>query len=437
MRRSAGSISTSVRQVSRDFVAGVQTNLRMRVFADPLSLLRSIVSRAYTRTVRLGELFESAIFAKVWKDAPPEAEARPPASPASSKNPSDGCRRGFPAEGPQLAPPGQGASIDPERHDFEHGARLAVTPASWASRLGRFTTKSMGRTGFGGYITKTHQKRTKRSRSAKRWSRRPAFPASSNRSGSTASTASRKKARRQKRLVVRHVDGGVHDNQGIASLFEQGCSVVLVSDASGQTALATDAGGGALVPLMRSNTVLMQRVRQEQYARLDAMQLGGLLKGAMFIHLKQDLDVVPVDWIGCEEQPEETSTQENEPLTKYGMRKKIQELLAGIRTDLDSFSDVEAFSLMTSGYRMAGYYLQNVEVLPTPSYRSEDWDFLEIERVLQGANTNDPSYGRLLRLLRSGGSRMFGSGRSRAFCYLLRRYLGSLASYWPVLGSPA
>ena len=33
---------------------------------------------------------------------------------------------------------------------------------------------------------------------------------------------------------VRLVDGGVHDNQGIAGLLEQECSVVLVSDASGQ-----------------------------------------------------------------------------------------------------------------------------------------------------------------------------------------------------------
>ena len=33
---------------------------------------------------------------------------------------------------------------------------------------------------------------------------------------------------------VELVDGGVHDNQGIASLLEQDCNVILVSDASGQ-----------------------------------------------------------------------------------------------------------------------------------------------------------------------------------------------------------
>ena len=31
----------------------------------------------------------------------------------------------------------------------------------------------------------------------------------------------------------------------------------------------------------------------------------------------------------------------------------MQERLAGLRTDLDSFSDAEAYALMLSGYRMA------------------------------------------------------------------------------------
>jgi predicted acylesterase/phospholipase RssA len=219
------------------------------------------------------------------------------------------------------------------------------------------------------------------------------------------------KGKKAEPLIVRHVDGGVHDNQGIASLFEQGCGVVLVSDASGQTALAVDPGGGTLAPLMRSNSVLMQRVRQEQYARLDTMQQGGLLKGAMFIHLKQDLDVVPVDWIGCEE-PRDSSSQKDGPLTEYGIRKEAQELLAGIRTDLNSFSEVEAYALMTSGYRMTEHYLPKVEVLLTHGQEARrqearDWDFLAIETVLRHARTSDTSYQHLVRLLRSSGSRMF------------------------------
>jgi len=43
----------------------------------------------------------------------------------------------------------------------------------------------------------------------------------------------------------------------------------------------------------------------------------------------------------------------NNDLTQKGLkiRKDVQERLAAIRTDLDSFTDQEAYALMTSGYR--------------------------------------------------------------------------------------
>ena len=41
--------------------------------------------------------------------------------------------------------------------------------------------------------------------------------------------------------------------------------------------------------------------------------------------------------------------------TDYGVDKELQRKLVAIRTDLDSFSDVEAYSLMVSGYLMTEY----------------------------------------------------------------------------------
>jgi hypothetical protein len=76
---------------------------------------------------------------------------------------------------------------------------------------------------------------------------------------------------------------------------------------------------------------------------------------------------------------------------KYGIRKEAQELVAGIRTDLDSFSEVEADALMTSGYRMTEHYLPKVEVLPTHRQEPWDWDFLAIERVLRDARPPTPA----------------------------------------------
>jgi predicted acylesterase/phospholipase RssA/tetratricopeptide (TPR) repeat protein len=353
-----------VRRVATDFFAGVQTNIRMRVFANPFALFRSIFRRTYTRTVRLGELFETQLFARVWANA---AEDRKPQGPLLLK-------------GLRIYPKDAGASFDPKTHNWRRKAKVPMlilnattlnTGHAW-----QYTASYMGESP---YAVDLNADGTNRLRRMYHDDAPPAHRATQLGQAVVASACVpglfepvrfdglyqlEEKGKKAAPLIVRQVDGGVHDNQGLASLFEQGCGVTLVSDASGQTGLAVDPGGGTLAPLMRSNSVLMQRVRQEQYARLDTMEQGGLLKGAMFIHLKRDLDVVPVDWIGCEE-PRDSSIQEGAPLTEYGIRKEVQELLAGIRTDLDSFSDVEAYALMASGYRMTEYYLPKVEVLPS------------------------------------------------------------------------
>jgi predicted acylesterase/phospholipase RssA len=395
-----------VERVARDFLAGVQTNIRMRVFANPLPLLRSILSRAYSRTVRLGELFEKQLFARVWSEAPRE-------------------RRNtdrFLLKQLRIHPRGASAAFDPKVHNWRRKAKVPVlilnattlnTGHAW-----QYTASFMGESPW------AIDPRADGTNRLRRMYLQDAPPAHQSIRLGQAVVASacvpglfepirldnlyrlEQRGKKAEPLAIRQVDGGVHDNQGIASLFEQGCTVVLVSDASGQTALAVDPGGGVMAPLMRSNSVLMQRVRQEQYARLNALRQGGLLKGAMFIHLKQDLDVVPVDWIGCDE-PRDSSMDTDKPLTKYGVRKEVQELLAGVRTDLDSFTDIEAFTLMTSGYRMTEHYLPKVEVLPIHASEPRDWFFLAIERVTRDASTSSTAYQRLLQLLRSGGSRMF------------------------------
>jgi len=58
--------------------------------------------------------------------------------------------------------------------------------------------------------------------------------------------------------------------------------------------------------------------------------------------------------------------------TSRDIDRRIQRALASVRTDLDSFTDREAFALMLSGYRMAQKYL-HVWVF--------DWLFLRAGRV--------------------------------------------------------
>jgi predicted acylesterase/phospholipase RssA len=152
---------------------------------------------------------------------------------------------------------------------------------------------------------------------------------------------------------VELVDGGVHDNQGIASLVEQDCTVILVSDASGQLRDADDPKRFLLRVLKRSNDILMKRVRATQYAELAHRTRAGALRGFMTVHLTKGLPAPPRDWSECQEKwtPEDDALPESAD-SPYGIDPAVQRALAELRTDLDSFSDDEAYALMALGYRM-------------------------------------------------------------------------------------
>jgi hypothetical protein len=210
--------------------------------------------------------------------------------------------------------------------------------------------------------------------------------------------------------VVRLVDGGVCDNQGIGGLLEQDCSVVLVSDGSGQTESQRNPSLGWIGVPLRSNSILQARVREAQYRELRARRRSSLLRGLMFVHLKEDLGVSPVDWVDCldpfEASDDARPPSQRGPLTSYGIEKDVQRLLAAIRTDLDSFSDVEADTLMTSAYRMTDAAFATSPELNRLAARHDPvaWDFLGVERVMRGT---DPRSKALKRLLRAGSNVAF------------------------------
>ena len=105
----------------------------------------------------------------------------------------------------------------------------------------------------------------------------------------------------------------------------------------------------------------------------------------MFLHLGKDLDVNPVDWKGCK-SPSTTPARQIE--TSYGIRKEVQEKLAAIRTDLDSFGEAEAFALMTSGYCMADReFPECVGKLMATNAGRVDWDFLRIRGLMVDPET--------------------------------------------------
>jgi hypothetical protein len=154
------------------------------------------------------------------------------------------------------------------------------------------------------------------------------------------------------------------------------------------------------VPL-RSNSILMARVREAEYRELDARKRSSLVRKLVYLHLKKDLEVNPKDWIGCKE-PHVTLDKARpaeilKSFTSYGISKDIQEKIAAIRTDLDSFSDKEAFALMTSGYRMAEIeFKHQFETLSQGNETPPNWPFLQVEKSMQ----NEEKSQEMLQLLK-------------------------------------
>jgi hypothetical protein len=186
--------------------------------------------------------------------------------------------------------------------------------------------------------------------------------------------------------TVRLVDGGVHDNQGIQGLLVEGCNVILCSDASGQMAENANPDGRELQVLLRANDTLMERVRENEYQNLRGRQDQNALNGLFFVHLKKGLDLLPLNWVGCQASKGGPAVAD---CTDYGIAKDLQAKLAAIRTDLDLFSEVEANALMVSGYLMTEHEFKTrlrewatLNGFDVDAGRS-DWEFLKLESLMR------------------------------------------------------
>ena len=384
-----------VKRISGTFLDGVKTNIRMRVISNWWDNTRLFWDKGYSRSLRLGKLYEEKIFKRVrgYEDVKQimlnELKICP--KMGGIRNPS----------------------FNPKYDNWRRKAKVPIlllnattvnTGHNW-----QFSTTWMGESPF------AMQKIDANARLRRMYYK----------------TTGEKKYRREIRLgyavaassavpglfdplklktlypgyKVSLVDGGVHDNQGIAGLLEQDCTVMLVSDASGQMVTINQVGDNILAVPLRSNDILMERVRNAEYQELATRRRAGLLKGFMFIHLKMELDIETVNWIHCED-PQEVQTLDNPEITitTYHVRKDLQRMLSNIRTDLDSFNDTEAHALMASGYLMtAKEYGNSIKGFTRDAAPQEDWAFLEIASELKDVDANDET----IRLLDTGSKMLF------------------------------
>ncbi|HKQ52678.1 MAG TPA: patatin-like phospholipase family protein, partial [Pyrinomonadaceae bacterium] len=364
-----------VKRLEKNFLAGVQRNIRVRVAAELATNLKMIFVKNYSRTLRAGELYEREIYSLVAD--------------------GEGDRPRY-MDDLNIHPQGEAANFSPKKHNWRRAAKAPILILNAAvlntGHTWQFTTSWMGEppAGIDSEIDGNDRLRRMYYEDAPAGRRRVrlghAVSASACVPGLFEPLALDQLYPERTVLMV---DGGVCDNQGVGGLLEQDCTVALISDGSGQMESKKEPSAGLLGVPLRSNTILQARIRAAQFHELNARRRSGLLRGLMFVHLKSDLDVDPVDWIDCPD-PFDASDDARPAyrrgrLTRYGIAKTVQARLAAVRTDLDSFSDAEAYALMTSGYRMTERAFRDekcVTGFKEPG-GSVEWDFLAVEEAMK------------------------------------------------------
>ena len=159
-------------------------------------------------------------------------------------------------------------------------------------------------------------------------------------------------------LTVRLVDGGLVDNQGLASLFAENCTHIICSDASDILKPEHHPSGQFLNVALRANDILMDRIRSKSLNQL--FQYGpGRFAFFDLGDLKTRDHIFPGD------------------------SEKIVHALTRIRTAMDAFTDREADSLMYYGYTLSRSVMgsSGFELVTEPLPAAGDWRFLAIRDV--------------------------------------------------------
>ena len=360
-----------VQQIERDFLRAVQRNIRMRTFVNPLKNLRMVLP-SYSRSDRIGELYDELIYRTVLDPSRQTlVELREL----------------------KIHPKGEPEGFRPIKDNVTREAKVPIilinattlnTGHNWS-----FEASRMGEPPRGRHVAQDIDKNL-------RLCRPPSYeaivPQQQNIELGLAVAASACvpglfhplaiSGLYSDGIRVQLVDGGVHDNQGIEALLEVDCKHLVVSDASGQMEDEPDSGTAIPSVVARSNSILMDRVREEELFRVFDRENPAVA----FVHLCKGLSAKAVPWLGPDGQPAEATKAEWEaaaPSESFGVAQSVQRLLSRIRTDLDSFTEVEAYSLMFDAYAMTEPELRRAPGIrdllrPEPLSLQPQWAFLAI-----------------------------------------------------------
>ncbi len=422
-----------VKDIVEDFTIGIQSNIRTKILAELTTNFKRVFLPGYSRTLRVGELYEKEIFSRIEKD---EAKRK---ALSRQKLWMDELRIYPRTEDGQ-----QNTSFKPASHNWKRQYKVPVLVLN-ASTLN---------TGHSWHFTAAYMGEPPAVRDSNIESNYRFYPidygnlqekhpkvrlghavaASSCVPGLFEPLAFDDLYEKKSLLLA---DGGVCDNQGTQALIENDCNVMLVSDGSGQMGEIDVPSSGLLGVLLRSVGISQSRVREAEYYDLSKQKRSTLLREFLFLHLKQDLKAATIAW---KDRPPvlKADPVKEDRSTAYGIDRDVQRLLSGIRTDLDSFCEAEAYALMTSAYRMTEHALKE-SVFFTGLAGAEkrvSWKFLEIEASMKPRGAKKEKLKELLKASSSRGFKVWKISKPLKYTGLALIFLllaGSLFAcfYWP------
>lgn len=385
-----------VQELEKHFLSAVQKNLRMRTFANPLKNIRMIMPN-YSRSDTIGELYEYHIY-------------RPLINVGNRRiRMSDlliqprGVKQSFHPCDTVNGNPGRKHKVPV----FMINAASLNSGHNWY-----FTAMSMGEIPPRNLTFRDIDKRDRyrRMRYDEITSRSPYFLLGNAVAASAGvpgifppmAISNLYKDRR-----VQLVDGGVYDNQGIASLLDLDCvcSDFIVSDASGQIDAIDKPRTDLLSVLFSSSSILMRRVREEIVNNLMQTQD----KRVAYFHLTHGLPARKIDWAPSDK----IEIEADYSTSQFNVSEEAQRALSKIRTDLDSFTDVEAGCLEADGYQMSKSELLKLKPYISSSSLQGNWQFSQYQPLLKAG---DP---KTVNQLEQGHYRFF-----KPLMYVIKRATG-------------
>lgn len=366
----AGNFQRLVLELIDEFRAGVASNLRMRAFASGRALWRMMYRLDYNRTLRLGELYDDSFFARILRKSTTTLRDL------------------------IVSPKGETRAFSPRQDNWLRRTKVPILLIN-ATNLNsghswQFAGSFMGEPP--GLLEAEIDANERYARIhfddpnvPREWREFPLGTAVAASSAVPGLFNPVPLAGYYDERDVQLADGGIYDNQGVDTLLQENCSLILCSDASGQLDDNNSPSTLFLGVLKRTNNITMERDRIIEYQDLRSRLENRALDGLLFVHLRQGLDIRRVPPV-CDKPDAVQPAAAVSAQTDYGIDKDIQRLLSQIRTDLDSFSEVEADALMLSGYLATGKQIEECqENLPpgerwgdfsTSAISHRDWPFL-------------------------------------------------------------